>query len=217
MSKFLERIVIYTVKDSNTTMRSARKSFLLGTLSPGDYFYHYHSDPTREGDWVWGYTPKRYGCLNGFGWVPRFKLKREEHQKLPVFGKSIEKRLRNRERWVDTLRYKGDRLFRDEHTYPGIYPPTPGKQDAEYKVTIKPGIVVPFYVNQIGGNPLPQRHAKSYFTSVDTPETHGKGNLNVRFVTRQNPNLMVANFIGNGRWGFILRKSPDDFTITKSS
>lgn len=50
------KIVVYQVTDTATTMRSARGSWFIGTLSKGDHFYHHFADSTREGQWVWGYT-----------------------------------------------------------------------------------------------------------------------------------------------------------------
>ncbi|MBX7228464.1 MAG: hypothetical protein K1X48_02510 [Burkholderiaceae bacterium] len=208
MSNLSREIVVYKVSAPATTIRSARKSWFLGTLSQGDYFYHYYSDPTREGHWVWGYTPHHYGSLNGFGWISLDDLHHTK-QAPPHFDDKVLRQIRTRQRLIGTH-------FTDLYTH-HAHRPTEGSGDAEWKVTIKNGVSVPFYINQRNGHPVHgQFHrGKSYLRSADTPlNAHGKptGKLKVRYLLKQNPNLMVANFDGDGYWGFILKQG-DNFTV----
>lgn len=194
------KVVVYQVTDTAMTMRSARGSWFIGTLSKKDHFYHYYSDPTREGNWVWGYTPHRYGCLDGFGWVSLDDLDLLK-QDPPHLDESVRRKLQAPQRLTSTD-------FTSKHAHPDHLPAV-GSEDAEWKVTIKPGASVPFYINQRDGGPVPGQlhHAKPQLTSADD----GK-NLKVRYLVRQNPNLMVANFAGTGYWGFILKQG-DNFTV----
>lgn len=194
------KIVVYRVRDSTTTMRSAHGSWFIGTLSKGDHFYHYYSDPTRDGKWIWGYTPHRYGCLHGLGWVSVDDLEMLD-QKPPNLDDSIHRDLQAPKRLMGiefTSRYADDSHL-----------PTDKSDQAEWKVTIKKGVTVPFYINQRDGHPVPsQLHpAKPQLTSADDGEK-----LKVRYLVKEHPNLMVADFAGKGHWGFILKQG-DNFTV----
>jgi hypothetical protein len=193
------QIVVYQVTDTTTTMRSARGSWFIGTLSKGDHFYHYFSDPTREGQWIWGYTPHRYGCLDGFGWVSLDDLAPLK-QNPPQLDESVRRHLQTRQRLMGTD-------FTDQHAH-ASHRPTVGSDGAEWKVTIKSGATVPFYINQRDGRPAANQlhRAKPQLTSADD------GSVRVRYLVRENPNLMVADLAGTGYWGFILKQG-DNFTV----
>jgi hypothetical protein len=195
--------VVYKVRDDTTTMRSgvtAKGSWFIGTLSKGDRFYHYWSDPTRIGKWIWGHTPHGYGCLDGRGWVSVDDLELV-NEKLPDLDNSVRQKLREPHNWT------GDeftnRFAHESHL------PTDKSKGAEWKVTIKQGAIVPFYINQRDGQPvagqLHRTHPK--LTSADDGSK-----LKVRYLLKKNPNLMVADIVGAGSWGFILKQG-DNFTV----
>lgn len=199
------KIVVYKVTAPATTMRSARGSWFIGTLSKDDNFYHYFSDPTREGNWIWGYTLHRYGYLDGFGWVSLDDLDRVE-QSPPHLDDSVRQKLQAPQKRMG-------KEFTSHFTHPD-HRPTEKSEDAEWKVTIKKGVSVPFYINQRDGRPVPgQLHrTKPQLTSVDDGTK-----LKVRYLVLENRNLMVVNFDSpapgkDGNWGFILKEG-DNFTV----
>jgi hypothetical protein len=196
------KIVVYKVRDDTTTMRSARGSWFIGTLSKGDHFYHHPSDPTREGNWVWGFTPHRYGCLKGFGWVSLDDLELLS-QKPPNLDETVQRKLQT----PPKPKLMGEE-FTSRHAHDS-HLPTPKSNAAEWKVTIKKGAIVPFYINQRDGQPVADQFHRTHpkLTSGDD------GNkLKIRYLVRQNPNLMVADVGGTGKWGFILKQG-DNFSV----
>lgn len=198
-----DNIVVYKVAAPATTMRSARGSWFMGTLSKDDRFYHYQSDATRDEKWVWGYTPHRYGCMNGFGWVALEDL--DVIQETAKLDDAIRQKLKSPER--SDSKHKGltgeDFIKKYAHA---DHRPTAGSSDAEWPFSIKRGATVRFYINQRDGHPVSEQlhRTKPHLTSSD----NGK----VRYLVRENPNLMVVNLTGHGFWGFMLKEG-DNFTV----
>jgi hypothetical protein len=194
------KIVVYEVTAPATTMRSARGSWFIGTLAKGDHFYHHHSDPSRKDHWVWGYTKHGYGCLSGFGWVSLDDLELVKKSP-PQLDDSVRRELQEPKELMSTD-------FTSKYAHPS-HLPTTRSDDAEWQVTIKKGATVPFYINERDGRPLANQlhRTRPQLTSTDDGQK-----LKVRYLVKQNPNLMVVNLAGAGHWGFILKQG-DNFTV----
>jgi chemotaxis protein histidine kinase CheA len=204
------KVVVYKVKTPTATMRSSYNSWFIGTLYKDDRFYHFESERTHKEGCIMGYTQHRYGCLDGSGWVSLKRLERLDEPP-PALSQSIRKRLQDGESWRGPQFIEKFADHRDDK-----HQPKSKSKDAEWKVTIKKGASVPFYINQRDGRPmLGQLHLhrkKPQLTSEDDGQK-----LKVRYLVRGNPNLMVVNFDSprpgrDGYWGFILKQG-DNFTV----